>query len=173
MFQYQVELATEQTLNDEFNSLLKKISYFENRHGISGTGSIEVINEKRKEILLRVGHVTPFKHHGEKWTTHHEEKLILFYSNGQPVWKLSQVLGRSEAAVQAKLDDMKFRSIIKNYDEIISELAETLEEEVNVCKDYVGEVSESIWQQKAIEHLKEKVEKFSNKEEVSTEENSN
>lgn len=169
MFQYQIDLATEETLDNEFNNLLKTVSQFENRHGISGTGSIETINKKRKEILSRVGHVTPFKHHGEKWSTHHENILISYYANGQPIWKLSQKLGRSEAAVQAKLDGMKFKEILSNYDEIISELAETLEEEVNVCKDYVAEVAEAIWQKKANKHLKEKIKK----EEVAAEENGN
>lgn len=169
MFQYMIDLATEQSLDNEFNNLLKTVSQFENRHGISGTGSIETINEKRKEILARVGHVTPFKYHGEKWSTNHENILISYFSNGVPLWKLSDKLGRSESALRAKLDDMKFRAILSNYDEIISELAETLDEEVDVCKDYVAEVAEAIWQKKANKHLKEKIKR----EEVSTEENGN
>ena len=167
-------LVTERALDNLFIELMMVVGIFERRHGITGSDVAEVLNQKRREVLERVGHTSAFKNSMAPWKAEHEDLLLSCFMDGYSLEKLSRTLGRSESSLRGKLDNLKFHAIINSYDEIIMSLAKEVVAGFKHCCDEVGadcEVDESwlidwadeFWIDKAHEYLKEKVK---NKREV-------
>ena len=167
-------LVAERALDNMFIELMMVVGVFERRHGISGTDVAEVLNQKRREILVRVGHITPYKHAMEPWTPEDEEYLLSHYQDGLPLSKASKILGRSEAALRGKLDNLKFYVIINSYDKIVMEMAKAvvvgfeneyeldetwLTDKADEYESWLRDKADELWTEKAHKYLKEKVEK--------------
>ena len=167
-------LVTEKTLDNLFLELMMVVGIFERRHGITGTDVAEVLNQKRSEILERVGHTSAFKNSMQPWTVEHEHMLLSCLEDGYSLEKLSRTLGRSESSLRGKLDNLKFHAILDSYDEIILSLATEVVEWFDDCCEQVGathdvdeswliDLADEFWCEKAHIYLKEKVK---NKREV-------
>lgn len=156
---------TEKALDDEFIRLMRIVNIFQSRHGVEDPNYIQTLNFVRKGLLERIGWKTPYTHALQPWTTHQEDILIELHKAEQPIFKISQHLGRSVSAIEAKLSNLKFKSILANYDQIIMDLATEVAEEFDVSSDWFLEKADSFWKEKAIEDLKTKVVNLKEKKE--------
>ena len=156
-------LVTERALDNLFIELMMVVGIFERRHGITGSDVAEVLNQKRGEVLERVGHTSAFKNSMQPWKVEHEHMLLSCLEDGYSLEKLSRTLGRSESSLRGKLDNLKFNAIVNSYDSIIMELAKEVVVAFEDCYEldetWLTNKADELWTEKAHKYLKEKVER--------------